>query len=203
MAPAKMVYQLRITLFDTAPKIWRRILIPTSATFWDLHSAIQDVFQWNHSHLHQFAYHDKLFKKYLIFGIPTADDEILDLIVYPSWKYKISKYLNLEEPDITYIYDLGDNWMHMIALENIIPAEKCTKYPVCLAGKRNSPPDDCGGVQGYQAMLEVLADRNHEEYKETKDWVASIKGGPFDPKHFEPAEVQFVDPKQRYRESFY
>jgi len=82
MAPPKMVYQLRITLFDSAPKIWRRILIPTSATFWDLHSAIQDVFQWNHSHLHQFAYHDKLFKKYLIFGIPTADDEILDLIVF-------------------------------------------------------------------------------------------------------------------------
>jgi len=199
MAPPKMLYQLRITLFDTQPKIWRRILIPTSATFWELHSAIQDVFHWNHSHLHQFHYEDKILRKLLWFGIPDDEDE---LETYPSWKHKISKYLNLEEPYLKYIYDLGDDWIHLIELENILPAEKGVAYPICIGGKRNSPPDDCGGVSGYEAMLEVLSDPTDEEYEDTKTWVESMKGEVFAPEHFDPAEVVFINPKQRYKESF-
>jgi hypothetical protein len=44
MAPPKMLYQLKITMSDTQPKIWRRILIPTSVTFWELHSTIKVAF---------------------------------------------------------------------------------------------------------------------------------------------------------------
>jgi len=199
MAPPKMVYQLKITLFDTQPKIWRRILIPTSATFWELHSAIQDVFHWNHSHLHMFLYDDKVFKKSMIFGIPSNEDE---MEIYPSWKHKISKYLNLEQPYLRYVYDLGDDWVHMIELENILPAEKGVTYPVCIGGKRNAPPDDCGGTHGYENMLEVLSDPLDEEYEDTKEWVDSITGGTFDSAHFDPAEVVFSDPKERFKEYF-
>jgi len=174
MAPPKMVYQLRISLFDTVPKIWRRILIPTSATFWELHSAIQDVFNWNHSHLHHFWYDDKILKKSIWFGIPN----------------------------LKYVYDLGDNWMHLIELENILPAEKGMAYPVCIGGKRNAPPDDCGGTHGYDEMLEVLSDPSDEEYEATKEWIDSVTGGTFDPEHFNPKEVKFMNPKQRYKESF-
>ena len=201
MPRPKMVYQLKISLFDTVPSIWRRILIPTSATFWELHSAIQDIFHWNHSHLHEFMYDDKVFKKTMLFGIPSDDYESAEIEILPSWKHKISKYLNLEEPNLKYVYDLGDNWMHLIELENILPAEKGITYPVCLGGKRNSPPDDCGGVHGYADMLEVLSDPNHDEYEDTKEWVDSITGGTFDPEHFDPREVTFIDPKKRYKES--
>src|SRR6266567_7257168 len=103
MALPKMVYQLRISLTDTAPKIWRRILLPTSATFWELRSAIQDVFHWNHSHLHEFIYDDKIFRKTMLFGIPSDDYESAEIAIYPSWKHKISKYLNLEEPYLKYV----------------------------------------------------------------------------------------------------
>jgi len=198
MAPPKMVYQLKITLFDTQPKIWRRILIPTSASFWDLHSAIQDVFGWNDSHLHMFLYDDRAFKKSLIFGVPT-DGETTTL---PSWKHKISKYLNLEEPCLKYVYDLGDDWIHMIEVENILPAEKDVAYPVCIGGKRNSPPDDCGGVRGYEEMMEILSDPADEEYEDTKEWIDSVTGGTYDPEHFDPTEVKFMNPKVRYKEVF-
>lgn len=200
--PPKMVYQLKISLFDIQPLIWRRILIPTSATFWDLHSAIQDAFQWNHSHLHQFYYDDKIAKKPLTFGIPSEDDEMNDMEVLPGWKHKISKYLNLEEPNMKYVYDFGDDWIHLIQLENILPAEKGVKYPVCLTGKRNSPPDDCGGRWGYSELLEVLADPEHAEYEDTKAWVESMKEGPFDPESFEPKEIRFEDAKLRFKECF-
>lgn len=202
MPAPKMVYQLKITLCDTQPKIWRRILIPTSATFWELHSAIQDVFHWNHSHLHQFLYNDKIFKKSLTFGIPTDEDDMYDMEVLPGWKHKISKYLNLEEPHLKYIYDFGDDWLHLIELENILPAEKGVTYPICIGGKRNSPPDDCGGTHGYAELLEVLLDPTDEEYADTRSWVESMKEGPFDPEHFDAAKVRFKNPKQRYRESF-
>ena len=199
MAQPQMIYQLKITLFDTLPKIWRRILIPTSATFWDLHSAIQDAFHWNNSHQHLFIYDDKIFKKAMLFGFPSVED---GMETYPSWKHKMSKYLNLEEPCLKYIYDLGDEWIHKIELENILPAEKEVTYPVCTGGKQNSPPDDCGGVHGYENMLEVLSDPTDEEYAETREWVDSMKGGPLDPEHFNPREVEFMNPKQRYKESF-
>ena len=143
MAPPKMVYQLKISIHDIKPSIWRRILIPTSATFWDLHSAIQDVFHWNDSHLHMFFYDDAIVEKLIKFGIPSDEDKTT---TFPSWKHKISKYLNLEEPYLRYVYDLGDDWIHMIELENILPAEKGVTYPVCLNGKWNAPPDDSGGV---------------------------------------------------------
>jgi len=198
MAPPKMLYQLKISLSDTQPKIWRRILIPTSVTFWELHSSIQDVFHWNNSHLHMFWYDDKLSREPIIFGIPSGDEERETL---PSWKHKISKYLNLEDPYLRYVYDLGDDWIHMIELENILPAEKGVTYPVCIGGKMNAPPDDSGGVWGYEEMLEILSDPSHEEYEETKEWIDSMNGGTFDPKHFDPAEVRFVDPKQRLKES--
>jgi len=202
MAPPKMLYQLRISLFDTQPKIWRRILIPTSATLWELHSAIQDVFHWNHTHLHRFWYDDKFSKKSVWFGIPTDEDDMYDIEILPSWKHKMSKYLNLEEPNLKYVYDLGDNWMHLIELENILPAEKGVTYPICIGGKRNAPPDDVGGTHGYEEMLEVLSNPSDEEYESTKEWIDSMTGGTFDPAHFYAAEVSFMNPKQRYKESF-
>ena len=90
----------------------------------------------------------------------------------------------------------------MIELENILLAENGGAYPVCIGGKRNSPPDDCGGVRGYDNMLEVLSDPTDEEYEDTKAWVESMKKGPFDPKHLDPREVRFMNPKKRYKESF-
>jgi len=125
-----------------------------------------------------------------------------EIEILPSWKHKISKYLNLEEPNLKNVYDLGDNWMHLVELESILPTEKGVSYPVCIGGKRNASPDDCGGTRGYEEMLEVLFDPTHEAYETTKEWIDSVTGGTFDPEHFDPRGVKFMKPKQRYRECF-
>ena len=48
------VYQLRIELKDSKPKIWRRIQVPVQFTFGQLHDVIQVAFGWENQHLHQF-----------------------------------------------------------------------------------------------------------------------------------------------------
>lgn len=90
-----------------------------------------------------------------------------------------------EGDKLIYEYDFGDGWEHKIRIEKILPAEKGKRYPVCLAGKRACPPEDCGGPPGYERLLEVLRDPKHEEYEETLEWL----GGPFDPEAFDVNEV--------------
>ena len=101
-----------------------------------------------------------------------------------------------------YVYDFGDNWEHTIKLEDVLPAEKGATYPRCIKGKRNSPPDDCGGVWGYADMLEVLANPQDTEYEDTKAWIESMKGGPFAPEQFDPKSVVFADPAEIFKLCF-
>ena len=54
----KHIFQLKITLNDIDPPIWRRIQVPDSHTFWDLHVAIQNAMGWSDTHLHEFLVTD-------------------------------------------------------------------------------------------------------------------------------------------------
>jgi hypothetical protein len=199
MAPPKMVYQLKISIDGIKPLIWRRILIPTSATFWDLHCAIQDVFHWKHLHPHHYYCKDSISNEVITFGMPSRYDTVMRITTIPSWEHKISKYLNCEEPRLKYVYDISNLWFHTIELENILPAEKDVTYPICISGRQNSPPENCRGAYGYMNLLEILSYPTDKEYDDTKEWIESMKGGPFDPKHFDTKEVTFMDTKQRYK----
>jgi hypothetical protein len=61
--------------------------------------------------------------------------------------------------------------------------------PLCLGGERACPPEDSGGVQGYYQTLEILRNPRHEEYQDTKTWIESMTGGPFDPDAFDVEAV--------------
>ncbi len=77
----------------------------------------------------------------------------------------------------TYTYDFGDNWRHKITVEQVTPADPSTTYPTCTGGRRARPPEDCGGVWGYENVLAVLADPDDEEHASMREWV----GSSFDP----------------------
>jgi len=202
MPPKKQVYQFKVTLKDVKPPIWRRIQVPSTYSFWDLHVAIQDAMGWLDCHLHEFRVRD-VNGQMLSFGIPDDDfgDDFGDEIL-PGWKHRISKYLSLAKPVFEYVYDFGDDWRHKVELEAVLPAEREAVYPRCIKGKRACPPEDCGGPWGYQELLQVLADTGQEGYEEMKEWVDSMKEGPFDPESFDPSSVEFWDPKERFDLAF-
>jgi Plasmid pRiA4b ORF-3-like protein len=192
---SQSVYQFKISLDGIKPKIWRRIQIPEVYTFWDFHVAIQDAMGWLDCHLHQFWVINPKTSHNDIIGIPMDDgweDEIRPL---PGWKTPISSYFSLSNKRATYEYDFGDSWKHKILLEKVLPIEPAVKYPRCLAGGRSCPPEDCGGVWGYEELLEIMKDPGHEEHKKRMEWV----GGHFDPENFKPDLVQFADPMERLK----
>ena len=190
------VYQFKITLKDIKPLIWRRIQVPKTYTFWDFHVAIQDSMGWFDGHLHEFEINNPLTGLKTLIGIP--EEEFADYKVLPGWKIKIADYFLRKNKSANYIYDFGDNWRHKITLEKILPKENNVTYPLCVKGERACPPEDCGGTSGYEDFLKIIGDPDDEQHKEMLEWI----GGEFNPKHFDPNEVTFDDPAERFKIAF-
>lgn len=189
------VYQFKITLEEIRPAIWRRIQVPESYSFWDLHVAIQDAMGWTDSHLHEFKITNPKTDMKDQIGIPLNDDWDYGITVIPGWKIPITFYFSASNKKATYQYDFGDSWNHKIVLEEILPIKSDVKYPVCLDGARACPPEDCGGAGGYESLLEIIRDPTHEEYKERMVWL----GGAFFPERFSPPSVRFSNPHVRLK----
>jgi len=190
------VYQFKITLMDVRPSIWRRIQVPETYSFWDLHVAIQDAMHWLDYHLHEFEIVNPSTGIKTSVGIPGDEDFGKEIL--PEWKQKIADYFSMENRLAKYTYDFGDNWEHIIKLEKVLPRDKNINYPVCIGGKRASPPEDCGGVWGYEDFLKIINNPDHEEYEETIEWA----GGEFDPEYFDVKEIKFDDPAKRRKIAF-
>lgn len=42
-------------------------------------------------------------------------------------------------------------------------------YPRYVGGKRNAPPEDCGGLPGFYEILAAVADPDHPDHAEILD----------------------------------
>ena len=173
--PKKNWYQLKISLNNIKPPIWRRFLVQSDIKLPDLHKAIQTVMGWTNSHLHQFIIDGEFYSE-------PDDEAFAEIIDYR--KIRLKKVLTEEKQKIKYEYDFGDGWEHTIVLEKIL-TDSALKYPLCVAGKRNRPPEDCGGPSGYEDLLKVISNPADEEYKEMIEWL----GEGFDPERFDLEEI--------------
>lgn len=184
------VYQLKVGIADAKPPIWRRVLVPARTTLADLHPIIQALMGWQDGHLHQF---EAPVTGGTLLALPPRRDYVryvptTDPLGQPfDWmmddddskdeaKACLDEVAPTEKFRFRYIYDMGDNWEHDILVEKILPADPEGVYPVCLTGKRNGPIEDCGGIWGYEEMLEILADPAHEEHEERKGWLEDVYG---------------------------
>jgi hypothetical protein len=165
------VYELKISLAEVEPEVWRVFQLPASVPLRKLHKVIQHVMGWEDYHLYSFE------KAGIVFGRPDPDfldDTISDQGV------ALHCLLKEEGDQLTYIYDFGDNWKHELTLQRVLPDDPEMHHPVCLDGANACPPEDCGGSWGYADYLEALRDPDHEQHEECLHW-----RGPFDPTNFD------------------
>ncbi|QDU59422.1 Plasmid pRiA4b ORF-3-like protein [Planctomycetes bacterium Pan216] len=172
----KRCYQLKITLIGSDPPIWRRIQM-NHGTLDELHHHIQLAMGWTNSHLHQFIINDEYYVDIHILGEDDDFSRSRD-----STRTKLSGLLprNGKPVSFLYEYDFGDSWEHEVILEGWLPLDNNVRYPRCLEGARACPPEDVGGIWGYDEYLEILADPSHERHQWMLMW-----GGPFDPEAFD------------------
>ena len=172
------VFQIKVGLRGAKPPIWRRLLVPGDITLSRLHEIIIAAFDWDDTHLHVFE------TDYGQFGVEDrelghrSDRSVTLEQVAPAVKDKF-----------TYTYDFGDDWEHQILVEKTAPADPSITYPLCTGGRRAAPPDDCGGIWGYQALIEILEDPSAPEHEERLEWLGIDNAGQFAPATFDADEV--------------
>jgi hypothetical protein len=173
--PGQGVFQLRITLVDVEPTVWRRLLVPAAVRLAKLHDMFQAAMGWTNSHLHSFTIGDDRY------GMQFDE--------YPEGEIDEKQVTVLravgEHRRFLYEYDFGDSWDHEVIVEDFVRTPLGLKHAVCVDGQNACPPEDCGGAGGYADLLEVLANPADEEHDHLVDWV----GGTFDSTLFDLAAV--------------
>ena len=167
MTNSKTIYQLKISLRDIRPPIWRRVQVQSSITLSQLHLIIQAAMGWYNCHLHSFSIQGIDYGKFdPEYGLDMEDEN----------KAKLNQVVTQEKSKFSYTYDFGDGWEHSILVEKILPKEPKVSYPLCIKAKRACPPEDCGGAWGYIEFLEAIQNPQHPEHESFQEWI----GGNFD-----------------------
>ncbi len=165
------IVSLKVTLQGLRPPIWRRILVPASIRLGALSDVIQAAMGWRGGHMHSFT----------IAGRDYGERGVLDDGADEN-RATLGVVVKTGIKRFAYTYDFGDSWDHIVAIEKTEPVRPGQSYPICTAGKRNCPPEDCGGSWGYAELLEVLADPANPERKKRLEW---IDEDDFDPEAFD------------------
>jgi hypothetical protein len=165
--PADTIATLRIDLLDSDPPIWREIEVPVAMTLRQLHAVVQAAMGWEDAHLWEF-----------VVGRERVGSS-------RAAKLTLQALLRPRTTKLTYIYDFGDCWEHQLTLTKPRPADPALAYPRYLAGENPAPPEDCGGIPGFYAQLEALADPNHPDHDDATEWF-----GDFDPNRFDDQPVK-------------
>jgi hypothetical protein len=151
-AGAERIYQLKVTLDGRRANIWRRILLPAATPKTELHHIIVAAMGWVGSQdYHFFPSQGR--------DLPTSGTTLL------------SDLLPEVNDNCGYEYESTSSWYHEIELEAVLSPEPRRNYPVCTSGKGACPPEEIGGIQEYERMLEKLSDRTHPEYSEIAGWL--------------------------------
>jgi hypothetical protein len=166
--PVARVLCLRMVVVGTQPRVWRRLLVRETMWLSRLHDSIQIAFDWFDYQTHAFALDD------LKFGNPVKRD---DLNVEDDRDVTLAD-LNLVHRDrMAYDYQIGEGWRVDIRVEKTVAPGKGVRYPLCVAGERAGPPEDCGGLEAFHDMLACLKEPASDLGREWLGWL----GPEYDP----------------------
>lgn len=174
--------KLKITLLGTKPTVWRRILIPAEFNFHQLHMAIQAAFGWENSHLFEFSKNGLMEPEGLRIGYPDDEIETID-----AKEVLLHSVFRQKGDEFKYIYDFGDHWDHRIKVEEILQEELYT--PNCITEKNECPPEDVGGIRGYQEMIQTFLVGPATKKINYRMWLGLAAGKDWDPTYYSQREI--------------
>jgi hypothetical protein len=171
---AERLLQLKVTLLDIEPPIWRRILVPDNYSLAELHEILQVAMGWTFSHLHSFRWQNEHW------GEPSEEDDVFGTPTQDERHGFLLRFFTKTGDCLLYEYDFGDGWEHQIELERAEPFDPARPVPVCLAGARACPPEDCGGAGGYADILHALKHPRARGRAELLEWLDEYDPEAFD-----------------------
>ena len=183
MSIVRNYFEFEVSLRHIKPRVWRRFLIAATATFGDLHRAIQDSFGWEYSHLWEFRASRRVLAGLKMndfvdigFGEPVRDAETVKLGTHFA-----------RSTSCQYIYDFGDGWVHDVKRNRRVRLAD-SFHRQLLAGRRACPPEDCGGAPGYDQFVSIIEDGEDpwgEDVEDLSEWL-----GDWDPAAFDLVAVK-------------
>ncbi|MBE0475684.1 MAG: plasmid pRiA4b ORF-3 family protein [Coriobacteriia bacterium] len=199
--------RLLMTLEPFEPRIWRRVLVPDSFTLNGVHRVVQAAFGWEDCHLHRFeidrvryevpdpewpwdppapAWCEELLGR----GVDPAEVEALRTPPRDERKVRLRDVVGRGVRRFEYLYDFGDGWDHTIEVEGVQQVD-VGRLPALLEGERSGPPEDCGGIPGYEQILAAYAGERVDEWgRERAEWARAVMGWRWNPEHFDPELAQ-------------
>lgn len=174
-----VTYRVRVDLDGTKPPLWRRLEVASDLFLDQVHQIMQVAFGWTDSHLHQFGSgagrYGPQTEHYLCpFQVEEGDPGI------PEEDVRLDEVLTDPGDKLFYEYDFGDGWQHTIRLEAILPRPSSAPRAVCLTGRRDGPPEDCGGVGAYELIC-AATDPANPEHADAVAEFTRFYGGDLEP----------------------
>ena len=179
-AKTSAIHQLKVTLRGVRPPVWRRIVVDSDTPLSELADLLEAAMGWLGGHLHAFTVGDTTYE------LPHPDgDTGWGRRTVDERTVTLDEVLGEPRAKLRWDYDFGDGWEHDVVVESIGAPEAGADAPVCVAGRRACPPEDCGGTWGYANLLAALADPAHEDHEDLAEWLPPG----FDPEAFDPADA--------------
>ncbi len=174
------LYLLRISIQNIEPEIWRRFVVPADITLDRLHDVIQIVMGWEDHHLHEFIVNN---------GKYTENPESVEDGLEEA-KVRLKDLIHKNGQGFVYHYDFGDDWLHDVVLEDSHYSNAELLSPVeCLDGERACPPEDIGGIEGYEELCRELAEMDDDDIdddgEEEGEWEEEWDDEEYDSEEFD------------------
>jgi Plasmid pRiA4b ORF-3-like protein len=144
------VQRVKVSLYGAKPPVWRRLEIPSAMPLNLVHAVLQVAFGWHDYHLHAF---ETVCGQ---FGPPDQDDDWAER--QDEATATLAQVAGAERGKAVYSYDFRNEWRHDIVVEKIIPAEPGVAYPRCAGGRRDGPPEGCGGIWVFNDQFAEFGD---------------------------------------------
>lgn len=170
MTSNERIARLLVKLDHIEPAIWRRVEVPITTSLKGLHDVIQAVMLFEDYHLFEINAGGKRY------AVPDPEWDF-GRETYAARNVRIGALVDRGITAFDYTYDFGDDWRHSITVEAVTDADPAVEYPRFIEGERRAPPEDVGGLPGFEDFLTAMAKPQHPKHQEVIDWYR----GRFDP----------------------